>query len=377
MTPEQLIKLVQLKDIIISSQQAKLYIDDKYSDLLQRITTLSTTLNTLIGTGDTTAAIDTFNEIVAFLDGIEGTTLEAMMTTINTNIAAAGNLAKAIVGYGNCNSSGITAAKTVAIANYTPTNGGSIKVVMAYKNTAEGVTLNINNTGAKQLYYDGAAVSASNTWEDLETVEIYYDGTRYYANNVAGGGTFATGEKVKEVSIDTTLTANSDALAKSGIVYAAIAAVTELANAKYTKPSGGIPKSDLSTTVQESLNAADTAYQKPSGGIPETDLSDTVQESLATADNSTDGITRLEEDVTRELDSYKLPLLCGQPMILFGAGTPQDAIVPDNWIQFADGGYDWNGSPSALGQVYIDTTAAANGRYTAVRNGDLLKWVNF
>lgn len=50
--------------------------------------------------------------------------------------------------------------------------------------------------------------------------------------------------------------------------------------AKYTKPSSGIPESDLASSVQTSLNNADTAYQKPSIGIPETDLSQDVKDKL-------------------------------------------------------------------------------------------------
>ena len=44
----------------------------------------------------------------------------------------------------------------------------------------------------------------------------------------------------------------------------------------YSKPSGGIPKTDLADAVQTSLGKADTAYQKPSGGIPSTDLASGV-----------------------------------------------------------------------------------------------------
>lgn len=43
-------------------------------------------------------------------------------------------------------------------------------------------------------------------------------------------------------------------------------------NAKYDKPSGGIPSSDMASAVQTSLGKADAAYQKPSGGIPDSDL---------------------------------------------------------------------------------------------------------
>lgn len=79
-------------------------------------------------------------------------------------------------------------------------------------------------------------------------------------------------------------------------------------------------------------------------------------------------------------DDRALPLICGQPPILFGAGTPKETVVPDNWNQYdpATGeGYNWNGKPSAIGQQYIDTTAASGGRYIAARNGEWdLKWIN-
>lgn len=46
--------------------------------------------------------------------------------------------------------------------------------------------------------------------------------------------------------------------------------------AKYEKPSAGIPKSDLSSSAQSSLDNADSAYQKPSTGIPASDIADDV-----------------------------------------------------------------------------------------------------
>lgn len=81
-------------------------------------------------------------------------------------------------------------------------------------------------------------------------------------------------------------------------------------------------------------------------------------------------------DIAKPVTFSSIPMLCGQPMILFGNGTPQEAIVPDNWIQFLDGGYNWTGLPSALGQVYINTAVNSGGHYTAVWNGYVLKWVN-
>ena len=80
------------------------------------------------------------------------------------------------------------------------------------------------------------------------------------------------------------------------------------------------------------------------------------------------------------VDNRTLPLLCGQPMILFGHGAPAKGVVPDNWIQFdpvSGQGYDWNGTPSVLGQQYLDVDVSAGGFYIAARDKDMgLKWIN-
>ncbi len=71
----------------------------------------------------------------------------------------------------------------------------------------------------------------------------------------------------------------------------------------YSKPSGGIPKTDLADAVQTSLGKADTAlqsytekytgtYSKPSGGIPATDLAAAVQTSLGKADSALQSVSK-------------------------------------------------------------------------------------
>ena len=91
-------------------------------------------------------------------------------------------------------------------------------------------------------------------------------------------------------------------------------------SAKYDKPTSGIPKTDLASSVQTSLDKADTAlqehqdisaltnhvanndihvttddktawnakYNKPSGGIPKTDLASDIQTSLLPSSSSSD-----------------------------------------------------------------------------------------
>lgn len=113
--------------------------------------------------------------------------------------------AKALVGYYECSTAAATAAKTVTADDYNLYTGGAMKIKFANKNTSNGsVTLDINSTGDVPLYYRGAPVSATNTWEAGEVCEVYYDGTNYYANPVKS--LFKTGEKVGDVSIINDLT---------------------------------------------------------------------------------------------------------------------------------------------------------------------------
>lgn len=90
-------------------------------------------------------------------------------------------------GYYVCDTAAATAEKEISATGYVLSVGGSMKVKMTNANTVDNATLNINSTGVKPLFYDGERASANNSWEAGETVEVYYDGTSYYANSVAGG----------------------------------------------------------------------------------------------------------------------------------------------------------------------------------------------
>lgn len=79
-------------------------------------------------------------------------------------------------------------ALTVTAPGYVLSAGGNIRIKMTHANTASSVTLNINNTGAKALYYNGELVNNENTWKDGETIVVYYDGEKYLATNSLGGG---------------------------------------------------------------------------------------------------------------------------------------------------------------------------------------------
>ena len=113
--------------------------------------------------------------------------------------------------------------------------------------------------------------------------------------------------------------------------------------AKYTKPSGGIPKSDLASGVQTSLGKADTAYQKPGTGIPKSDMASAVQTSLDKADNAAPQSTTYNKT---EVDT-KL------------------ALKADKSDTYTKAQVD-----SAIQQEVIDRTAAVNAETTARQQAD-------
>ena len=109
--------------------------------------------------------------------------------------------------------------------------------------------------------------------------------------------------------------------------------------AKYTKPSGGIPKTDLASAVQTSLGKADSAYQKPVAGIPKTDLASDVQLSLQKADEAApQSTTYTKTEVDEQMkgkagkNDYAPALVAGSAGGLLGVSKAQEftfAAVPE------------------------------------------------
>lgn len=87
-----------------------------------------------------------------------------------------------------------------------PAHGGNIRIKMSAPATG-ACTLNINSTGPKELLYNGAAVSSTNTWEQNEIISVYYDGTNYQATNSQGGGGKA--EKIKYDNVQSGLASDN------------------------------------------------------------------------------------------------------------------------------------------------------------------------
>lgn len=80
--------------------------------------------------------------------------------------------------YGECNSAAATAEKAVTCAGFTKQAGAFVIVTFTETNTADNPTLNVNNTGAAAIYYQGAAIPKSQLAPGKFRLFIY-DGTYY------------------------------------------------------------------------------------------------------------------------------------------------------------------------------------------------------
>ena len=118
-------------------------------------------------------------------------TMPATPTTVTGNAGSATKLktARAIDGvsfdgqaaithYGICSTTAATTAKVVSLTGFTLTTGSRVMVKFTVTNTASSPTLNVNSTGAKAIYYRGAAISAGYLAAN-RVYEFVYDGTNY------------------------------------------------------------------------------------------------------------------------------------------------------------------------------------------------------
>lgn len=81
--------------------------------------------------------------------------------------------------YGTCGTGDGTAAKTVSVTNFSLEAGAKVTVKFTYANSASSPTLNVNSTGAKNIYWNGAALPSSQYWAAGSVLDFVYDGTRW------------------------------------------------------------------------------------------------------------------------------------------------------------------------------------------------------
>lgn len=156
-------------------------------------------------------------------------------------------------GYATCSTAAATAAKTASLSSYTLTANGLVAVKFS-NDVPASATLNINSKGAKAIYYKDAAITAG-VIKGGDTALFVYS-TYYRLLAIDRWGTDIS-------SILTALDGKQAKITDSGILkgdgdggVSAATAGTDYGT--YSKPSGGIPASDLASGVIPTVPSAYT-----------------------------------------------------------------------------------------------------------------------
>lgn len=201
------------------------------TEISQAISKLRTDLDTLVS-GDTTTAIKTFNEVIAFLDGItDSQNLESIIASIEQQIASKQDKITDLETIRSGAAKGATALQSYTeqyTGTYSKPSGGipktdlasTVQESLSKADTAIQTHQDISGKADKSSL---AAVATSGSYNDLSNKPTIPSAVT--ESTVSGWG----------------FTKNIGT---------------------YSKPSSGIPKSDLNSAVQTSLDKADTALQE-------------------------------------------------------------------------------------------------------------------
>lgn len=168
--------------------------------------------------------------------------------------------------YGTCTTAAATAAKAVTVSadqNFTLTVGALVMVKFTNSNSASSVTLNVNSTGAKSIYYNNAVYTSTSTtvcgYANAHLIYMY-DGTNWVW--VGHGSDSNTTYSAMSVSEGQTATATSSRVMRADYLKQIIQ--------YHAVPSGqGVPAGGTAGQVLAKVDGTDYNTEwidAPSGG---------------------------------------------------------------------------------------------------------------
>ena len=182
---------------------------------------------------------------------------------------------------GDCSTAAGTAAKAVTITNFELSKNAFVFVKFSAANTAANPTLNVTGTGAKAIYYQGAAVPASY----LEANRYYhfvYDGSHWVltgdvdvrfrylpltGGTLTGDLTVNTNLTVKGTTSLQAVTANKALTAKAGITSNTLTVTGATTLEGALAAHGGISTTTITATGTTTLAGLNASNIKASGTL--------------------------------------------------------------------------------------------------------------
>lgn len=169
--------------------------------------------------------------------------------------------------YGVCSTAVDTAAKTVSITKgtFSLETGARVTVKFGSKNTANSPTLNVNSTGAKNIFHNGAQItSGTNKGMLYGTVDFVYDGTQWHLvgnyvdtdTNTHNSHAVISGLKAdNSTQIKGSASSSDITLGDSGVTAGTYRSVT--VNSKGIVVAGSSTDADTNTWRKVQLNGTD------------------------------------------------------------------------------------------------------------------------
>ena len=246
------------------------------------------------------------------INSTQGDSMVTQLTAIKNNLQnlASVSLEKLGMGVAVCDTSASTAAKTATLVNYKLNDGGLIAIKFTNANTASSATLNINNTGAKNIYYKGSAIG-TDVIKAGDTAIFMYS-TNYHLITIDRWGSEIPKATSTAPAMDTGSTGT-------------VGTSTEYARADHKHPSDSTKQDTVAfyTTYNASTNKAATmtditnsaqsgtltGYAKKTGNVSGSDDIATAIGKLETkADNNTSNILLNTNEIAtlREITNCKL-----------------------------------------------------------------------
>ena len=81
--------------------------------------------------------------------------------------------------YTQCATAAATAAKVATLTTFALETGAQVRIKFTYANSVANPTLNINDTGAKAIFWRGAALASTQYWAAGQILDFIYDGTNW------------------------------------------------------------------------------------------------------------------------------------------------------------------------------------------------------
>lgn len=247
-----------------------------------------------------------------------------------------------------CNTAAGTAAKVTANASYYTLREGNIfEITFRYANSAaSALTLNVNNTGAKPIFLNGSASSATNHTLPAGKYIVFYDGTNYCINttkyapiNISGASACAVFATVATIAGEASTAWNAIHASSAAYAAYALSAGTSTCSAHATHAGSAT----FATSAGNATYAASASYASSATFAA---TANTAGSTLLAAKATAANITSTTNAIAYYADAAGT----------FGSKASADGVL---YATAANGALNWGILPIEQGGTGATTTTAA------------------